>query len=68
MFFVDTGRVHATLDGTLLTEFGSGSAFGEMAFVISCRKVLGLAFKVRRLSPSLPPSLSLSHTNTSPDL
>ena len=39
-FFLDVGHAQAILDGTILTDLKSGSTFGEVAFVASCRKVL----------------------------
>jgi len=79
-YFVDVGRVQAVLSNRVLSEMTSGACFGEMAFVMSCKKVLRMhgfqadmairacdckAVDVVRVV-SLPLSLSFLPPNTLP--
>ena len=40
-YFIDTGAAHASIRGLIATEFKSGDFFGEIAFVATCKKILG---------------------------
>jgi CRP-like cAMP-binding protein len=39
---VDYGIVNASLNGKVVQTLGSGEIFGEMTFMATCRKLLGL--------------------------